>query len=75
MRGESLTPEDREAAYKKFWIDGEPKTPGRIIDWIRRFKYLPKSRRAIVWRKALKDLPEDVKSYLAEWREKLRGEP
>lgn len=71
-----MTPQqDREAAYLKFWGDDIPKSPGRIVDWIRRFKYLPKSRRAIVWRQAIRDLPSDVKDYLREWREKLRGAP
>jgi hypothetical protein len=65
-----MTPEDREQPLIRFWKNNGPKTPGRIVDWIRRFKYLPKSRRAIVWSQAIRDLPEDVRQYLREWRGK-----
>lgn len=70
-----MTPEDREIAFKKFWGNDKPKTPGIIIGWLRSLRYIRRERRGIVWREALKGLPEDVRQYLREWREKLRGGP
>ena len=60
-----------------FWREGSSiqKYPGSIIAWIKQFRYVKKSRRGIVWREAIRDLPSGVKEYLREWREKLRREP
>ena len=70
---QAMTRPTVRAAILGFWTDGTPKTPGKIIGWLREFRFVSFAERKELFRKSVESLPEDARAYLHEWRKEIWG--